>query len=265
MDRLVDEVWGGQPPATATATLQRYVSHLRDALKPTAAGIETRRPGYVLRVDRDAIDAQRFERLVGNGRRAFLSGDVAGAARVLRDALDLWRGEPLADFSFEQFARVETSRLEELRWTARDLRIEADLALGRHRELVPELEALVAAHPLRESCRGQLMRALHGAGRRADALRVYSEGRRVLAEELGLDPSSGLEQLERAILLKDPTVEPPTAAAAQAIKASYLPAELTSFVGRGVEVDEVRALLRRSRLVTLTGVGGSGKSRLALR
>lgn len=264
MDRLAEEVWGGEPPATAIVTLQRYVSHLRRALEGPAAAIETERPGYRLRVDPDAIDARRFEAMVDEGRRHLASGRAEEAAAVLRAALALWQGEPLADFAYEPFARIETTRLEELRSTAVELRIDADLEVGRHRDLVPELEALVAAHPLRESFRGQLMRALHGSGRRADALRVYSEGRRVLAEELGLDPSTGLQRLEQAILLKDPDVEAPEPPRRSA-PVNRLPAELTTFVGRAEEVDEILRLVSRARLVTLTGAGGSGKSRLALR
>lgn len=263
VDRLIDEVWGGEPPASATSTLQRYVSHLRRALEGLPAAIETRRPGYVLHVDNERIDARRFERMVEEGRRLLSSGEVEPAASLLRDALALWRGQPLADFSYESFAHLETIRLEELRLMAVELRIDADLALGRHHDLVPELETLVATHPLRESYRGQLMRALHGTGRRVDALRVYSDGRRVLVNELGLDPSSGLQRLERAIILEDPAIEPEQLRPAGRV--GKLPAELTSFVGRATEVQWVTDRLQTCRLVTLTGVGGSGKSRLALR
>ena len=260
-DRIVDEVWDGAPPPSAVATLHRYVSHLRQALAGTPATIDTERPGYVLRIDDDAVDSRRFERLVDEGRRSLVAGAVDLAAGLLADALALWRGEPLADFAFDGFARIETTRLNELRSTALELRIDADLALGRHRQLVPELEALVAAHPLNESYRGQLMRALHGSGRRAEALRVYSDGRRVLAEELGLDPSNSLQQIERVILGHDGSA----ALSAEPAVVGRLPSELTSFVGRAGEVKEVPRLVAVSRLVTLTGVGGTGKSRLALR
>lgn len=262
-DRLVDELWGEHPPPTAISTMQRYVSHLRRALAGSSATIETRRPGYVLRVDPEAIDARRFERLVDEGRAHLASGAVDRAAGVLREALSLWHGEPLADFAYEPFARVESTRLEELRSRALELRIDADLAAGRHHDLVAELEALVVAYPLRESYRGQLMRALHRSGRRADALRVYAEGRRALAEELGLDPGTDLQELEREILLDGPiaSVAPPPASGGT----GRLPSEVTSFVGRTREVGDVTGLLSRSRLVTLTGAGGSGKTRLALR
>lgn len=264
VDRLADEVWGGSPPPSAHGTLQRYVSHLRHALRGAPIAIESKRPGYLLGVAPDDIDVCRFERLVREGRGLLLGGSPDIAAVRLHEALALWRGEPLADFADEPFAQLESLRLQELRWTALELRIDADLALGRHRQVVAELDALVAAHPLRESFRGQLMRALHGAGRRADALRVYGEGRRLLAEQLGLDPSSELQRLETAILLQDPTVDPP--APRRALTAARrLPDELTSFVGRATEVEAVHSLLARVRMVTLTGVGGSGKSRLALR
>jgi predicted ATPase/DNA-binding winged helix-turn-helix (wHTH) protein len=262
-DRLVDDVWGDQPPATAIPTMQRYISHLRRALASSSATIETRRPGYVLCVEPDAIDARRFERLVEEGRKHLASGAAEEAASVLREGLSLWRGSPLADFRDEPFARIECTRLEELRSRALELRIEADLAAGRHHDLVAELEALVAAYPLRDSYRGQLMRALHRSGRRADALRVYSEGRRVLAEELGLDPGTELQELERAILLDDPVVDAPPPRPSTGT--GRLPSEVTSFVGRAREVRDVTGLVSRSRLVTLTGAGGSGKSRLALR
>ena len=263
-DRLVEDVWGGEPPATAVVTVQRYLSHLRRSLDGLPVTIETRRPGYLLALDPELVDARRFERMVDEGRRHLSAGAVEQAAIVLRAALGLWQGEPLADFSYEPFARIESTRLEELRWSAVELRMEADLACGRHRDLVPELEALVAAHPLREAYRGQLMRALHSSGRRADALRVYAEGRRVLGEELGLDPSTELRHLEQAILLQDPSVKttPPLRTTGSV---GRLPVELTSFVGRSSEVQQVADLVSRSRLVTLTGVGGSGKSRLALR
>jgi predicted ATPase/DNA-binding SARP family transcriptional activator len=264
IDRLVEEVWGGESPETAVPTLRRYISHLRYALEEQPASIDTRRPGYALTVDLECIDARRFEWLVEEGRQHLSFGAVDDAAAVLRSALSLWHGEPLADFAYESFARIEATRLEELRLSALELRVDTDLALGRHAKVVSELEALVAMHPLRESYRGQLMRALHRTGRRADALRVYSSGRHVLADELGLDPSTGLQQLEQAILVDDPAAEAPSPRL-HTRAPGRLPAEVTSFIGRSNEVQAVAELLGRSRLVTLAGVGGSGKSRLALR
>ena len=266
LDRLAEEVWGGQPPDSAVATLQRYVSHLRKALAGLPASVDTRRPGYVLSAASELIDARRFEAMVDEGRQYLSSGAVEDAAVTLRAALSLWHGESLADFAYEPFARVEATRLDELRLGALEMRLDADLALGKHAEVVPELEALVAAHPLREAYRGQLMRALHRAGRRADALRVYSKGRHVMVDELGLDPSTGLQRLEHAILVEDPAVEAPAVRLhPQANAPGRLPAEVTSFVGRAADVQAVADLVVRSRLVTLTGAGGSGKSRLALR
>ena len=264
IDRLVEEVWGGDAPPSAVPTLRRYVSHLRHALAGLPATIDGRRPGYVLTIDLERIDARRFEWLVDEGRQHLSLGAVDDAAVVLRTALSLWHGEPLADFAYEPFARVEAPRLDELRLAALEMRIDADLTLGRHADVVSELEALVALYPLRESYRGQLMRALHRAGRRADALRVYGMGRRVMADELGLDPSVDLKDLEHAILLEDPAVSAPVSRS-PARPVGRLPADITSFVGRSTEVQAVADLLGRFRLVTLAGVGGTGKSRLALR
>ena len=339
-DRLAEQVWAGDLPATAVVTMQRYISLLRRALHGLPAAIETARPGYMLRIDPACIDARTFERLVDEGRGLLSAGDPESAARVLRDALSLWRGEALADFAYDDFARIEINRLQELRTAALELRIDADLARGRHRDLIPELEALVAGAPLRESHRGQLMRALHRAGRRGEALRVYQQGRRAMVEEMGLEPGAELQAIEREILCSDvaevrpaagaaattstdpragtkPTASAdatasatanPTSSSADPTSSSAgptsssagptsaepatdgaanpaatpavdtapapeaaqpttrrLPAELTSFVGRSSEVDEVARMLAASRLVTLTGVGGSGKSRLALR
>ena len=168
-----------------------------------------RAPGYLLRVEPDAIDARRFESLLDQGRQTLASGDTEGAAAILHEALALWRGPPLDEFSYEPFAEAEIARLEELRLRALEERIEADLALGRHADLVGELERLVAEHPLRERPRGQLMLALYRSGRQAEALRTYQDGRRLLAEELGLEPGAALQRLEKQILTQDPALEPP--------------------------------------------------------
>lgn len=261
IDRLADDVWSGEPPPSAVNTLQRYVSHLRRALDGLPATIETRGPGYVLAVDPDLIDVRRFERRIDEARGLSARAPQAAIARI-DEALSSWRGAPLADFAYDEFALPEVTRLEELQLIAIEVRNDAALELGSARDLVPELEALVARHPLREGFRGQLMRALHASGRRADALRVYREGRELLVEELGLDPGSELQRLEQAILLQDPSVEPiemPDAAKGN------LPVETTTFVGRDGDIAEVTSRLERSRLVTLTGPGGSGKTRLALR
>ena len=262
-DLLVDQVWGGAPPAGAVTTLQVYVSHLRKALAPTTATIETRRPGYVLVVDPAAIDARRFEDLV---QRAELRRpvDPGEAATRLREALALWRGPALADFAYEPFASVEASRLEELRLRALELRVEADLALGRAGDVVAELEALVAEHPLREGFWGQLMLALYRSGRQGEALRTYRRAADHLGEELGLEPSAALQRMEQAILVQDTALDAEERSFGGGPAAAPLPAPLTSFVGREQEVAQVEDLVSHARLVTLTGAGGSGKTRLAL-
>jgi YVTN family beta-propeller protein len=202
-DRLIDELWGESPPATASKAVQVYVSGLRKELGD--GFLLTRPPGYVLNVAPADLDLARFERLVAEARDA----QPEEAAEKLRSALALWRGPALADLAYEPFAQTEIARLEELRLTALEDRIEADLALGRHAELVPELESLVARQPLRERLRGQLMRALYGSGRQAEALEAYQAARGTLMEELGLEPSPALQRLERAILEQDPSLEPP--------------------------------------------------------
>jgi predicted ATPase/DNA-binding SARP family transcriptional activator len=261
-DQLVDQVWGGEPPPGAVTTLQVYVSHLRKALAPTAATIETRRPGYVLVVDPDAIDARRFEQLVT--RAEARSDDPAVARALLVEALGLWHGPALADFAYETFASVEATRLDELRMRALELRIDADLGLGRAADVVAELEALVAEHPLREGFWRQLMLALYRSGRQSDALRAYRRAADHLRDELGLEPGTALQQLEQAILLQDEMLDPETRVPVGEPSTSALPQSLTSFVGREHEAGEVVDLLDHARLVTLIGAGGSGKTRLSL-
>jgi DNA-binding SARP family transcriptional activator len=201
-DRLVEELWGGEPPKAAVGSLQNLVSELRKTLAPEL--IVTRPPGYVLDLDRDSVDAHRFERLA---RAAQEAGPAAERAAGLRDALALWRGPPLADLAFESFAQAEIARLEELRAATREALFAAELDLGRHGPLVAELEAFVSEHPLRERPRGQLMVALYRSGRQADALEAYRQARETLVDELGIDPSSELQQLEQAILRHDAALE----------------------------------------------------------
>ncbi|MGH8934590.1 MAG: BTAD domain-containing putative transcriptional regulator [Egibacteraceae bacterium] len=267
VDALVDAVWGPRPPESAGNLVQGYVARLRVLLEPSRQRgqsptvLLTRPPGYVLAVSPDQVDARRFERMVEAARRSWPARPET-VATGLREALGLWRGEVLADLGDLDVARGERLRLEELRRTALDERIDADLARGRHAELVGELEALVAEDRLRERTWGQLMVALYRAGRQADALATYEAARRVLAEELGLDPGPQLQALEQAVLRQDPALQPPRPSP-RAVR-DNLPAALTSFVGREHELAEVTRLLDKSRLVTLTGVGGSGKTRLAL-
>src|SRR5215831_12025632 len=189
-DRLIDELWGERLPRAAANTVQYYVSQLRKALGSDR--IVTQPPGYRIRVEPGELDLERFEALV-----------ESGGAGELREALRLWRGQALAEFVDETFAQPEIKRLEELRLAALEKRIDADLALGRHAELVGELEALVGWHPLRERLRQQLMLALYRSGRQADALAAYQSARRTLVEQLGLEPSPSLQELERAILRQD--------------------------------------------------------------
>lgn len=200
LEALVDGLWE-EGPASAHKVVQVYVSQLRKALGP--AQIETRPPGYALQIGRDEHDLGVFERLT---LAADETADLTRRAELLREALGLWRGAPLAEFRDEPFARPAARRLGELRLSALDRRIEADLGLGEHSRLVPELEALVEDEPLRERPRRQLMLALYRAGRQAEALQRYREGRRLLVEELGIEPSPLLQQLEQAILRHDPSL-----------------------------------------------------------
>ena len=200
-DRLVDELWGAEPPRTPANALQYHVSQLRKALAPHEV-VVTQEPGYVIRVGPDELDLLRFERLVEEAQRA----PPELAARLLHEALDLWRGPPLADLADESFAQTEILRLEELRLAALERRVDADLALGRFAELVGEVQSLVREHPLRERLRAALMQALYGSGRQVEALEVYRETRRLLVDELGIEPSPALHELEQAILRHDPAL-----------------------------------------------------------
>jgi DNA-binding SARP family transcriptional activator/ABC-type branched-subunit amino acid transport system substrate-binding protein/streptogramin lyase len=208
-DRLIEGLWGEAPPPTALKTLQALVSRLRSDLDPASGSLETHGYGYRLAVEPARLDAEVFRAGIEEGRRALARGDAGESAERLRTALALWRGPALAEFRYQEFAQTEIARLEELRIAAREERIAADLELGRHQELVAELEELVAEHPLRERLRGQLMLALYRAGRQAEALAAYDEGRRALAEELGLEPSDALQQLQRQILAQDPALAAP--------------------------------------------------------
>jgi class 3 adenylate cyclase len=201
VDRLVEALWPGEPPETAGHAIQVYVSQLRKALG--AERLVTRAPGYVLELEPESVDVHRFTRLVDEGRTALQGGDAVAAEGALREALALWRGPVLADFLYEPFAQTDIARLEELRLVAVEERIDADLALGRHVEVVSELEALVTAQPHRERPRAQLMLALYRSGRQADALAAYRAARETLLDELGLEPGPELKQLEAAILRQD--------------------------------------------------------------
>jgi predicted ATPase/DNA-binding SARP family transcriptional activator len=255
-DRILDELWRGEPPEGAATTLRSYVSRLRRALGSGLVAAQA--GGYALATDPEQLDTHRFERLLGQGRDALARGSAGLAAERLHAALALWRGDALADVADHGLLAAEAQRLDELRTTCTIERVEADLALGRHLELVPELQALVQAEPLRERVWRQLVLALYRSGRQAEALAAYREARTMLDRELGLEPGEELKELERAILRQE------VAAPAPAVARHNLPAATTRIVGRARELAELAGLLREHRLITLTGMGGSGKTRLAL-
>jgi YVTN family beta-propeller protein len=217
VDEIVEDLWGARPPPSATKSAQALVSKLRRLLadEPDAeAGdvsedgiLLTRSPGYVLTVVPGELDLHRFQALTEEGRRALAAGRAEDAAKRLREALGLWRGPPLAELAYDSFAQVEIARLEELRLSALEERIEADLALGRHHDLIPEVEALVTENPLRERLRGQLMLALYRSGRQAEALQAYQRARHTLVDELGIEPGQALQRLEQAILQQDESLD----------------------------------------------------------
>ncbi|MGH8903999.1 MAG: BTAD domain-containing putative transcriptional regulator [Egibacteraceae bacterium] len=272
VDRLLDGLWEGSPPEGARTTLRSHISRLRKALAgPENAKLLARAPGYVLEFDTGQLDATRFQRLVTEGRQALARGDSPVASATLREALELWRGPALAEFASAPWSEAEIARLEELRLAATEDRVNADLAMGRHGELVGELEMLVAEHPLRERLWGQLILALYRSGRQAEALQAYQQLRHHLASELGIEPNLAIRRLEEGVLRQQPELEwtppeaehPASASPTPALRHN-LPAPLTSFIGRELEMAEVRRLVEVGRLVTLTGAGGCGKTRLVL-
>jgi DNA-binding SARP family transcriptional activator len=284
-DRLIDELWGESAPDTAHKALQVHVSQLRKALDPErAAGdpgelLVTRPPGYMLALEPERLDLSRFEALAREGREALGRADPDRAASVLHEAFELWRGQPLADLAYEPFAQAEISRLDELRLAALEDRIEADLACGRHAEIVAELEGIVAAEPLRERPWGQLMLALYRSGRQSDALEAFRRARETLVEELGIEPGKGLRHLHEAILAQDPDLDLAPGQPAEA-PAAPLPAETdepdgeerepgaADFVGRERELRDLDAALEATlrghgAVYLIGGEPGIGKSRLA--
>jgi DNA-binding SARP family transcriptional activator/ABC-type branched-subunit amino acid transport system substrate-binding protein len=210
-DRLIEELWGESPPSDAPTALQAHVSRLRKLLEPDHSGepalLVTRAPGYLLSIDDHQLDLRRFEAQVAEGRALLDQGEPERAAERVREALGLWRGRPLADLENEPFATEVIRELDEAWLGALEARVEADLALRRHAALVPELDTLVRRHPLRERLRAQLMLALYRSGRQAEALDAFDAGRRVLAEEFGLEPGSRLRELQAAILAQDPDLD----------------------------------------------------------
>lgn len=274
VDVLIDAIWGERPPDTARSLIQSYVSALRRAL--SADAIETRPPGYLIRADATLVDRVEFERLAVRGRQAAAEGDHGAAARLLGDALALWRGPALGGIG--ETLRAMADQLDEARQAALEERIAAELAqAGRETELVAELTALVSRHPTRERPRGQLMLALYRLGRQADALAVYAEGRDVLAEELGIDPGPDLRRMYEAILRADEELLPAAAGAPDpgprettAVPvAALLPPTIGDFTGRDAQLAALRAALSEPRdampVVVLSGPGGVGKSTLGVR
>jgi predicted ATPase/DNA-binding SARP family transcriptional activator len=262
-ERLIDELWGDDPPATAVKSLQVHVSQLRRLLGD-GQPIVTRPTGYAVELAPGALDLDRFERALDDARRLRAAGDLAGAAIALRGGLELFRGTPLADVELLGRSAAEGARLEGVRLSALEDRVELDLALGAHAAVIAELEGLVAEHPYRERLHAHLMLALYRAGRQADALDAYRRARTVLVEELGIDPGPELQRLEAAVLAQDAALELDAPAPRPAAPAPSLPAPATGLVGRAAELDAVSALLREHRLVSILGPGGVGKTRLAL-
>jgi len=265
-DRLIEDLWGDDLPVHPAGALHSKVSRLRQALASAEPGggelVAFRSPGYLLQAGSDALDERRFAALT---ERARATGDLRDRAGLLADALALWRGPPFADFSDAMFAQPAIARLEEQRLVALEEQAETRLALGEHSLLAGELGDLIARHPLRERLRAAHMTALYRAGRQAEAVNSYSELRARLADDLGLDPGPDLAALYQAILDQAPglgRVQPPPTLAAR--PRTNIPAMLTELVGRTAAVTELRALLDERRLVTLTGPGGVGKTRLAL-
>jgi DNA-binding SARP family transcriptional activator len=258
-DRLIDELWGEVPPKSAAEIVRVFVSRLRKSLEPRAAGdggyrvLQTCPPGYLLAVGPNQLDVQRFERRVAEARRASAEGDSEAGAKLLREALALWRGPPLADFTYEPFAQSEIAHLEELRLAAVEERVEADLACARHGDVVAELEGFVREYPARERFRAQLMLALYRSGRQAEALETYRQTRQTLVEELGIEPSPALRELEAAILRQDSSLRPPaaprwaTSAPLQTRKTVTVLASSLALTGReGQRLDpEVQRRMRR--------------------
>jgi DNA-binding SARP family transcriptional activator len=306
IDHLVDGLWGQAPPDSATNTVQVYISRLRKLRAdpqegPAALVLVRRRPGYLLELDADELDLARFERLTHQGTQALRPAPRLAAAK-LREALGLWRGPPLVEFTDEPFAQPERARLQEQRLTVVQARIEADLALGRHAELVGELEALVARHPLREELHQQLLLSLYRSGRQAEALEAYRRVRQTLTEELGIDPGRALQELQAAILAQDrrldwtpppaeptPTIGEPTPtspvgttpapmvpadtavappAAGQLPQVWKVPMRNPHFTGRTGMLDQLRQRLRSGEgtlvVQALYGLGGVGKTQLAI-
>ncbi len=265
-ERLIDLVWGDDPPSGGVNTLQVHISQLRKALAPGGIQIRSSPAGYAIDVAEAELDLLEFERLASLGREALADHDFTAAARSLAEALALWEGVALAELWDIPFANAEAARLERHRLAALEDRLQAQLGLGMHREVVAELETLVRDHPLREPLRGLLMLALYRCGRQADALDVYRAGRELLVASQGVDPGGELRGLHQAILNQAPSLTLPAGPSEPDVRASVIPAPLTPLVGRDGDVERLVARVRDRdvRLLVLTGPGGVGKTRLAL-
>ena len=269
-DRLVEAIWGDDPPSSALGTVGYHISELRDLLGDAAEGltIVSESGDYRLDVPSRSIDVLTFDSLVGEGRAALTAGLFEESCQTLDSAILLWRGDALADFRQEAFAQADIHRLEELKVSAIEARFEAKLALGQGPELVAALEEQVDLHPLRERLWAALMLALYRSERQADALRAHGRATSILDRELGLAPGPQLRDLELAILGRDPALrtgpDQGHSVPAAPSRGIELPESMTSFVGRVSHLDEVETLLGDGRLLTLTGPAGCGKSRLAL-
>jgi predicted ATPase/DNA-binding SARP family transcriptional activator len=280
-DQLIDELWAGAPPASGTKGLHVHVSRLRRALaagssEPDRERLVTTAGGYALRVGPDELDVQRCERLIGEGRSLLAAGRPDQALAALSGAVELWRGDVLADFQYDAFAQGEIARLGELRASMLEERIAVEMVLGRETEVLGELELLVLEYPYHERLRGQLMLALYRAGRQGEALAAYRAARSVLVDELGIEPSVELRQLHEAILAQDGALlqsdrgrrAAPAGASVTAGERApghvHLPVPATPLIGRERELAELTALADSHRLITLTGTGGTGKTRLVM-
>ncbi|HEU5161333.1 MAG TPA: BTAD domain-containing putative transcriptional regulator [Streptosporangiaceae bacterium] len=274
-DRLAEELWHGRPPRGAQITLRSYISRLRSTLVPAAGRpvLVTQAPGYLLDVGPADVDAARFEALVRDGQAALAAARPGAAADLLRTALALWRGPVLEDLGDLALVRTERARLDGLRLAAVESRMEADLALGRHADLISELEAVLAEHPLRESLHGLRMLALYRCGRQAEALATYRSARTMLAEELGIEPGTALRRLHEAILRQEPSLEPAaadatvTASAVRRRDSAAPPGRADPFVGRDEELAQFRGAVEdaragRGHVLLLVGEPGIGKSRM---
>jgi DNA-binding SARP family transcriptional activator len=279
-EQLIDDLWGDEPPATATNVLQGYVAGLRQILGQAPGDrpyLITRAPGYLLQVQPEESDLHRFERLVEQGRQARAAGAPSQAAHDLRQALSLWRGPILGDRAMHRLRLTTAPRLEERRLAVLEERLEADLALGRHADLIGELKALIVASPLRERLRAQLMLALYRSGRQSEALEVYRDARRELAKEVGIEPGRELERLQRAILTGDASLDLVTDAPARPGSAGtpplQLPPDIGDFTGRERELARLRSFVRGKRtgqpatlaIPVVAGKAGVGKTALAVR